>query len=138
MTSNRVAIVNTWVRSGNEHITFDSDDMRPIANLARSQVLAAGFREYGKGKTIVSLSLAYNGLMVMVYTDTTSAVTAEKKLLATCQFFCRGTLRRCAGTDPCLVSSPGVQFLCTFVVFLCKKTDKLLATFFSAVTALVV
>jgi hypothetical protein len=33
---------------------------------------------------------------------------------------------------------PGVQFLRTFVVFLCKKTDKLLATFFSAVTALVV
>ena len=70
MTSNGVAIVNTWVRSsGNEHVTFNSDDMRPIANLARIHVLAAGFREYDKGKTIVSLSLAYNGLMVMVYTD---------------------------------------------------------------------
>ncbi len=50
MTSNGVAIVNTWVRSGNEHVTFNSDDMRPITNLARSQVLAAGFRDYGKGK----------------------------------------------------------------------------------------
>ena len=55
MTSNGVAIVNTWVRSGNEHVTFDSDDMRPIANLARSQVLAAGFREYGDDQIRVCL-----------------------------------------------------------------------------------
>ena len=83
MTTNGIAILNTWVRIGNEHVTFDPNNMRPIANLARSQVLdmhpianlarsqvlAAGFREYDEDKTRVSLSLAYNGLMAMVYLD---------------------------------------------------------------------
>jgi hypothetical protein len=56
MTSNGVAIVNTWVCSGNEHVTFDPNDMRrPIANLARSQVLAAGFRKYGDDQIRVCL-----------------------------------------------------------------------------------
>ena len=69
---------------------------------------------------------------------TTSAVTAEKKVASNLSVFYRGTLRRCAGTEPRGSKLNRVQFLRTFVVFLCKKTDKLLATFFSAVTALVV
>jgi hypothetical protein len=57
MTSNGVAIVNMWVCSGNEHVTFDPNDMRRpmIVNLARSQVLAAGFRENGDDQIRVCL-----------------------------------------------------------------------------------
>ena len=59
------------MRSGNELITLDPDDMGPNANLTRSRVLAAGLRKYGDGvdKTRVCLSLAYNGLMAMSYLD---------------------------------------------------------------------
>jgi hypothetical protein len=54
--TNGVAFVNSWVRSGNQHVTFDPNDMGPTVNLTRSQVLAAGFREYGEDKTRVCLS----------------------------------------------------------------------------------
>ena len=37
--------------------------------MTRSQVLAAGFREYGEDKTRVCLSLAYTGLMAMAYSN---------------------------------------------------------------------
>ncbi len=67
MTTKGIAVLNTWVCSGNQHVTFDPNDMGPIANSARSQVLAASFREYGEGKTRVSISLACNGLMAMVF-----------------------------------------------------------------------
>jgi hypothetical protein len=68
---NKVAIINSWVHSDNEHVTLDPNNMGPTANLTRSQVLAAGLRKYGDGvdKTRVCLSLAYNGLMVMSYLD---------------------------------------------------------------------
>jgi hypothetical protein len=62
--TNKAAIITSWVRSGNELVTLDPDDMGPNANLTRSRVLAAGLRKYGDGvdKTRVCLSLAYNGL----------------------------------------------------------------------------
>ena len=47
--TNDVVILNTWVQSVNENVTLDPNDMGPIANLTRSQVLAAGFRKYGDG-----------------------------------------------------------------------------------------
>ena len=34
MTTNGIAILNTWVRSGNQHVTFDPNNMGSIANLA--------------------------------------------------------------------------------------------------------
>ena len=55
------------------------DDMRPIANLAGSQVLAAGFREYGEGKTRVCLSLALVGIMVMAYLNIGNQTEFDKK-----------------------------------------------------------
>ncbi len=69
ISTNGVAFLNSWVCSGNQHVTFDPNDMRPTANLTRSQVLAAGFREYGEDKTRVCLSLAYTGLMAMAYSN---------------------------------------------------------------------
>jgi hypothetical protein len=57
------------VRSGNQHVSFDPNDMPPTANLTRSQVLAAGFREYGEDKTRVCLSLASTGLKAMAYSN---------------------------------------------------------------------
>ena len=59
------------MRSGNELITLDPDDMGPNANLTRSQVLAAGFRKYGVGNDIsrVCLSYAIAGLIAMAYSD---------------------------------------------------------------------
>ena len=65
IVTNGVAIVNTWVHSGNQHVTSDPNYMGPIANLARSQVLAVGFRKDGEGKTRVCLSLAYTGIVAM-------------------------------------------------------------------------
>jgi len=47
--TNMAAIITSWVRSGNELVTRDPNDMGPTANLTRSQVLAAGFRKYGDG-----------------------------------------------------------------------------------------
>jgi hypothetical protein len=44
--------------------------MHPIANLARSQVLAAGFREFDDDKKRVCLALAWVGIMVMAYSNT--------------------------------------------------------------------
>jgi hypothetical protein len=69
MKSNGVAFVTSWVRIGNQHVTFDPNDMRPTANLARSQVLAAGFREYGDYKKRVCLALALVGIMAMGYSN---------------------------------------------------------------------
>ncbi len=66
--TNGVAFVNSWVCSGNQHVTFDPNDMGPTVNLTRSQVLAT-FREYGEDKTRVCLSLAYTGLMAMAYSN---------------------------------------------------------------------
>ena len=69
IVTNGVAIVNTWVRSGNQHVTSDPNDMGPIVNLARSQVLAAGFRKNGEGKARVCRSLAYTGIMAMKFSN---------------------------------------------------------------------
>ena len=71
METNNVAFLNSWVHSGNQHITLDPNNMRPspTANLTRSQVLDAGFREYGEDKTRVCLSLAYTGIMAMAYSN---------------------------------------------------------------------
>ena len=67
----KVAIINSWVCSGNEHVTLDPNDMGPTANLTRSQVLAAGFRKYGDGvdNMRVCLSYAYTGHMAMAYSN---------------------------------------------------------------------
>ncbi len=69
--TNGIAFVTTWVRSGNELVTLDPDDMGPNANLTRSQVLAASYRKYGVGgdKTRVCLSYAIAGLITMAYLD---------------------------------------------------------------------
>ena len=69
--TNKVAIINLWVCSGNKLVTLDPDDIGPNANLTRSQVLAAGFRNYGVGddKTRVCLSYAIAGLIAMAYLD---------------------------------------------------------------------
>jgi hypothetical protein len=69
--TNGSGFVTTWVRSGNELVTHDPDDMGPNANLTRSHVLAAGFRKYGVGndKTRVCLTYAIAGLIVMAYSD---------------------------------------------------------------------
>jgi hypothetical protein len=69
METTDVAFLNSWVRSGNQHVTLDPNDMHPTANLTRSHVLAAGFREYGEDMTRVCLSLAYTGIMAMAYTN---------------------------------------------------------------------
>ena len=68
----KVAMINSWVRSGNEHVTLDPNDMGPTANLTRSQVLAAGFRKYGDGvdQKRVCLSYAIAGLVATAYSDT--------------------------------------------------------------------
>jgi hypothetical protein len=59
------------VRSGNELVTHDPDDMGPNLNLTRSHVLAAGFRKDGVGndKTRVCLTYAIAGLIAMAYSD---------------------------------------------------------------------
>ena len=69
---NNAVIINTWVRSGNEIVTLDPNDMGPTANLTRSQVLAAGFRKYGDGvdQKRVCLSYAIAGLVATAYSDT--------------------------------------------------------------------
>ena len=69
--TNMSVFINTWVRSGNELVTRDPNDMGPAANLTRSQVLAAGFRKYGDGvdNMRVCLSYAYTGLMAMAYSN---------------------------------------------------------------------
>ena len=69
---NKAVIINTWVRSGNEIVTLDANDMGPTANLTRSQVLAAGFRKYGVGNDIsrVCLSYAITGIIATAYLDT--------------------------------------------------------------------
>ena len=69
--TNMAVFINTWVRSGNELVTRDPNDMGPAANLTRSQVLAAGFRKYGDGvdNMRVCLSYAYTGLMAMAYSN---------------------------------------------------------------------
>ena len=71
-TTNKAVIINTWVRSGNELVTRDPNNMGPTANLTRSQVLAAGFRKYGDGvdKKRVCLSYAIAGLIATAYLDT--------------------------------------------------------------------
>jgi hypothetical protein len=71
METNNLAFLNSWVHNGNQHITLNPNNMcpSPTANLTRSQVLAAGFREYGKDKTRVCLSLAYTGIMAMAYSN---------------------------------------------------------------------
>jgi len=68
---NKAAIITSWVRSGNELVTLDPDDMGPNANLTRSQVLAAGFRKYGVGEDDIRVCLSYAiaGLIAMVYSD---------------------------------------------------------------------
>jgi hypothetical protein len=43
--------------------------MRPIANLTSSQVLLAGYRDYGEDKTRICLSLAITGVMAMGYSN---------------------------------------------------------------------
>ena len=69
--TNMAVFINTWVRSGNDLVTCDPNDMGPAANLTRSQVLAAGFRKYGDGvdDMRVCLSYAYTGLMAMAYSN---------------------------------------------------------------------
>ncbi len=59
------------MHSGNELVTLDPDDIGSNANLTRSQVLAAGFRNCGVGddKTRVCLSYAIAGLIAMAYLD---------------------------------------------------------------------
>jgi hypothetical protein len=42
MTMNGVTFLNSWVRSGNQDVTFNPSDMRPIANLTNSQVRLQG------------------------------------------------------------------------------------------------
>jgi hypothetical protein len=69
MTKNGVAFLNSWVRSGDQHVTFDPTDMRPVANLTSSQVLLAGYRYYGEDKTRICLSLAITGVMAMGYSN---------------------------------------------------------------------
>ena len=54
--TNKAVFINTWVRSGNELVTRDPNDMGPAANLSRSQVLAAGFRKYGDGPMLTLVS----------------------------------------------------------------------------------
>jgi hypothetical protein len=69
--TNGSGFVSTWVRSGNELVTLDHDDMGPNSNLTRSHILAAGFRKYGVGndKTRICLTYAIAGLIVMSYSD---------------------------------------------------------------------
>jgi hypothetical protein len=43
--------------------------MCPIANLTSSQVLLAGYRDYGKDKTRTCLTLAITGVMAMGYSN---------------------------------------------------------------------
>ena len=68
---NKAAIITSWVRSGNELVTLDPDDMGPNANLTRSQVLAAGFKKYGVGEDDIRVCLSYAiaGLIAMAYSD---------------------------------------------------------------------
>jgi hypothetical protein len=72
--TNKAVFINSWVRSGNELVTLDPNDMDPTANLTRSQVLAAGFRKYGDGvdqkRVCLSYAIAIAGLIAMVYSDT--------------------------------------------------------------------
>ena len=70
--TNKAAIITSWVRSGNELVTRDPNNMGPTANLTRSQVLAAGFRKYGDGvdQKRVCLSYAIAGLVATAYSDT--------------------------------------------------------------------
>ena len=69
--TNKAAIINSWVCSGNELVTLDPDDMGQNANLTRSQVLAAGFRKYGDGEDDIRVCLSYAiaGLIAMAYSD---------------------------------------------------------------------
>jgi hypothetical protein len=69
MTTNGVAFLNSWMCSGNQHITFDPNNMRPIANLTSSHVLLAGYRDYGEDKTRICFSLAITGVMAMGYSN---------------------------------------------------------------------
>jgi hypothetical protein len=71
MKTNGRGFLTTWVCSGNELVTLDTDDMGPNVNLTRSQVLAAGFRKYGVGddKTRVCLSYSIAGLIAMAFSD---------------------------------------------------------------------
>jgi hypothetical protein len=69
---NKAAIITSWVRSGNELVTRDPNNMGPTANLTRSQVLAAGFRKYDDGvdQKRVCLSYAIAGLVATAYLGT--------------------------------------------------------------------
>jgi hypothetical protein len=71
--TNKVAYLNSWVRSGNEHVTFNPNCMHPHANLTISQVLADGFRKYGDGvdqkRVCLTLANVDVGIMVMAYSN---------------------------------------------------------------------
>jgi hypothetical protein len=70
--TNKAAIITSWVRSGNELVTCDPNDMGPTTNLTRSQVLAAGIRKYGDGVDQKRVCLSYDiaGLFAMAYSET--------------------------------------------------------------------
>jgi len=57
--TNGIVFLTTWVRSGNELVTRNPDDMGPNVNLTRSHVLAAGYRKYGVDDDNIRVCLSY-------------------------------------------------------------------------------
>jgi hypothetical protein len=66
------ALFSSWPRADNDHVVTSSDEVRPVVNMTKDQILRAGLRTEGT-RTRVCVTYAFLGMLSV-------ALTADAKL----------------------------------------------------------
>ena len=73
LPTNDLALFSSWPRANNDHVVTTSNEVTPVANISKNQILRAGLRTEGE-RTSVCLTYAFLGLMSIALTvDSKSA-----------------------------------------------------------------
>ena len=67
LPTNDSAVFSTWPRANNDHVVTLSDEVRPVANMTKDQILRAGLRTEGK-RIRVCMTYAFLGVLSVALT----------------------------------------------------------------------
>ena len=73
LPTNNSAVFSTWSHANNDHVVTSSDEVRPVANMTKDQILRAGLRTEGKRIRVCMTYAVLGVLSVALTADAKSA-----------------------------------------------------------------
>ena len=67
LPTNDSALFSSWPRADNDHVVTSSDEVRPVANMTKDQILRAGLRTEGE-RTRLCMTYAFMGVLSVALT----------------------------------------------------------------------